>query len=105
VDYQHQGQHSLPELDPMLRPPRKSIAAIAGIEAPSAPRESDAAAAVEPEEGHSPGPSQKDHTSPHGPGPDGAGSSGSKGGAATKRKEGEAATKRNVIRPPDGRVK
>jgi hypothetical protein len=117
VDYQHQGRHGLPELDPMLRSPRKSIAsiaAIAAIEAPSAPRESDAAATVKPEEGHSPGPSQKDHTSPHGPGPDGAGSSGSKGGAATKRKEGgaatkrkegEAATKRNVIRPPDGRVK
>src|SRR3712207_4527982 len=72
VDYRHQGQHSLPELDPiLLRSPRKSLAAIAAIEAPSAPRESDAAATVEPEEGHSPGPSQKDHTSPHGPGPDG----------------------------------
>ena len=108
VDYQHQGQHSLPELDPMLRSPRKSlasIAAIAAIEAPSAPRESDAAATVEPEEGHSPGPSQKGRTSPHGPGPGGAGSSGSKGEAATKRKEGEAATKPKVIRPPDGRVK
>src|SRR3712207_948011 len=59
VDYQHQGRHSLPELDPMLRSPPKSlaaIAAIAAIEAPSAPRESDAAATVEPEEGHSPGP-------------------------------------------------
>jgi hypothetical protein len=96
VDYQHQGQHSLPELDPMLRSPRKSLEAIAAIEAPSAPRESDAAATVEPEEGHSPGPSQKAHTSPHGPGPDGAGSSGSKGGAATKPK---------VIRSSDGRVK
>ena len=109
VDYQHQGQHSLPELDPMLlRSPRKSlasIAAIAAIEAPSAPRESDAAATVEPEEGHSPSPSQKDHTSPHGPGPDGAGSSGSEGEAATERKEGKAATKPKVIRPPDGRVK
>ena len=108
VDYQHQGRHGLPELDPMLRSPRKSlasIAAIAAIEAPSAPRESDAAATVEPEEGHSPGPSQKDHTSPHGPGPGGAGSSGSKGKAATERKEGEAAIKPKVIRPSDGRVK
>ncbi|MDQ5830231.1 MAG: hypothetical protein M3324_10320 [Actinomycetota bacterium] len=99
VDYQHQGRHSLPELDPMLRSPRKSheaIASIAAIEAPSAPRESDAAATVAPEEGHSPSPSQKGHTSPHGPGPDGAGSLGS---------EGEAATKRKVIRPPDRRVK
>src|SRR3712207_5568157 len=51
VDYQHQGRHGLPELDPMLRSPRKSLAAIASIaaiEAPSAPRESDAAATVEP---------------------------------------------------------
>ena len=123
VDYQHQGRHSLPELDPMLRSPRKSLAAATAIEAPSAPRESDAAATVEPEEGHSPGPSQKGRTSPHGPGPGGAGSSGSEGEAtterkegeaaterkegeaATKRKEGEAATKRKVIRSSDGRVK
>jgi hypothetical protein len=115
VDYQHQGQHSLPELDPMLRPPRKSIAAIAGIEAPSAPRESDVAVTSEPEgTPHSPGLSQKDHTSPHSPGPDGAGPSGSEGEAATKRKEDKATTKRKedkattkrkVIRPPDGRVK
>ena len=97
VDYQHQGRHSLPELDPMLlRSPRKSLAAIAAIEAPSAPRESDAAATSEPEEGHSPSSSQKGHTSPHSPGPDGAGSSGSEGKAPTKRKN---------IRPPDGRVK
>jgi hypothetical protein len=98
VDYQHQGQHSLPELDPMLRSPRKSIAAIAGIEAPSAPRESDAAATVEPEEGHSPGPSQKDHTSPHGPGPNGAGSSGSEGEAAKDTRESDVA----VTSEPEG---
>jgi hypothetical protein len=114
VDYQHQGRHSLPELDPMLRSPRKSLAAATAIEAPSAPRESDAAATAEPEEGSSPGPSQKGRTSPHGPGPGGAGSSGSEGEAttepkegeaATKPKEGEAATKRKVIRSSDGRVK
>jgi hypothetical protein len=98
VDYQHQGQHSLPELDPMLRSPRKSLEAIAAIEAPSAPRESDAAATVEPEEGHSPSPSQKDHTSPHGPGPDDAGSSGSKGEAAKNTRESDVA----VTSEPEG---